>query len=589
MQLLREILGAWEEVWRYPGLVSLLNRSLEAAPKEIELAILDGLAVPRSQREAFAALLRQGEFHAAEKLLESNDFRAAVAEGDPPEEKLAIARRRAREESQLLMTLLMQRSRRAGRPSDPPVEIDQALRDSRIWAKSLLDRWEAGVTGAEEEARQTLRARLEVACQPSEASADMSAWCASIERCIDAGEFEVAQFLLDGGPGAPPPEGPLGVPRLAPWPWDEPPGEVLDWFEGKGAVPPDFASRWRHAPDDQGAAALVRALRPFIDEGPTTATVAALAAALEAFLGHTGSPERKVVEREDGLETRLYGLADARLPFLGRTTGNAGVRFWLPRQPGAEPQFAEGEEGVVLCFTLAHAPFPLRRVVWLDVQSLFRLLGAKAHRRTNFLREVGRRVDLQDAIPDQTETLAIPRGGASVLGVYARWLFDLLDVEVGGPVLADVLVFRAGAWPGLLLLLVRALFESASWRRSPIHPDAVSLAWHSKGFRQVARAELLAPLTGDSRTKAVLAASFLVGLVPGGIVTNGEARLALDDLWNEEIGEQEVEDRLRRLADAGLLEAVAEGEYRIPPSGVGFLLLDLLDDFKGFAHGVLKA
>jgi hypothetical protein len=584
MQLLREILGAWGEVWRYPGLVSLLDRGQEAAPKDVELAILDGLAVPRSQREAFAALLRQGEFRAAEKLLECDDFRAAVAERESPEEKLEAARRRAREESHMRMTLLVQRSRRAGRPSDPPAGIDQALRDSRTRANVLLDRWEAAVAGAEVEARQALRARLEAACLPSDAPADASVWRASVERCIDAGEFEVAQFLLDGGPGAPPPEGPLGVPRRAPWPWDEPPAEVLDWFEGKGAVPPDFASRWRHAPDDQGAAALVRALRPFIDEGPTPATAAALAAALETFLGHAGPPERKVVERENGLETRLYGLADARLPFLG-ITGDAGVRFWLPRRPGAEPQPEEGDEGVVLCFTVGSAPSPRRRAVWLDVRSLFRLLGDRAHRRTNFLREVGGRVDLQDAIPARTDALAIPRGDASALGVYARWLFDLLNVEAGMPVLGDVLVFRAGARPGLLLLLIRALFESASWRRSPVHPDAVSRVWHSAGFREAARAELLAPLTGDPRTQVMLAASLLAGLAPGGIVTNGEVRLAFGDLRDEEIGEQEVQDGLRRLVDAGLLEAVAEGQYRIPPSGVGFLLLDLLDDLKGFAQG----
>jgi hypothetical protein len=306
---------------------------------------------------------------------------------------------------------------------------------------------------------------------------------------------------------------------------------------------------------------------------------------LEKFLGHSGPPERKVTERENGLETRLHGLADARLPFLG-ITGDAGVSFWLPRRPGAEPQLEEGNEGVALCFSVGPAPpAPRPRAVWLDVRSLFRLLGDRTHRRTNFLRDVGGRVDLQDAIPARTDALAIPRGDASALGVYARWLFDLLNIEVGGPVLADVLVFRAGSRPDLLLLLVRALFESAAWRRSPVHAEAVSRVWHSAGFREAVRAELLAPLRGDPQTRAVLAASLLSGLVPGGIVTTEETRLAFGDLRNEEIGEHEVQDGLRRLAAAQLLESVAGGQFRIPPSGVGFLLLDWLDDLDGFLSG----
>jgi hypothetical protein len=583
MHMLRDILSAWGDLWRYPGVVSLLDRGQEPAPAEIVLALMDGLAVPRDQQAAFAALLRLGEFRAAEALLEDEAFRAAVtgSGANAPEQKLAAARRRAREELQAHLTGLEERARRTGSGPAPPAGIDRALEVSRVQAEDLITRWEDEIRAAEEQTRQQLRVQLEA----EGASADTLAWGEAVERCLEAGEFEAARALLGGGPSAAM-EGPLGTPRRPPWPWDEEPtAEVLGWFEGKLAVPQAFLARWRHDAHDGEAAALVQALKDVVAKGSTAATVSTLAAALEAFLGQSPPPAREVTEHAGGVETRLHGLADARLPFLG-VAGDSGVRFWVCGLPDAEPP-PDGP-GVIVCFTTGPAPPPRRGAVWLDPRSLFRLLGdSRASRRTNFLRELGARVDLRDAVPPGSDTLPLPSGNAAGLRAYVHWLFDLLSVEVDGPALTDVLIFRAGTHAGVLLRLVQSLLEGAAGRRAPITLEDVSRVWQSETFRESARQALLAPLLGELRVQAVLGAAFLAGLTPGGELTDEETLFFLEDVQGGAFAEPEVGDGLRRLAAAGLLEAVEGRQYRIPLSGVGFLLLDVLGDLEGFVRTAL--
>lgn len=581
MRIPRELLAAWPGLYRHPRLVSLLaDAAGELNAREAALHLLRDLAAPCSVVSAFSMLVASGEFGAARMVLRQRAGAAVPLEGsDELKEELNAALRRAREEIHARLATLRARALRAGLKEGPP-EIDSVLEDRRARADALLDGWEERIRSAEEEVAKSLLARLECI----QAEPDATRWRRSVERCVDAHQFNAARFLLDGGPTSAPPEEALAVPRPPEWPWSEPLAEVLGWAQGTKPAPGEFRSRWLHRPEDEAARELVAVLARVTDAGSFSAESAReFANALDAFLGGEAHVPHDVAPRRDGFETTLSALDDPRLPAL-RIIAERGVPLWV-----AGSRDAIGDDGVQppgLRFNLWKAPSPQDEAFGFDARTLLRLLRDGAHRRVNFLREIGARSKLSTAIPQELASLRLPPMNPGDLGVYASWLLDILNVEVQGPVLVDVLLHYSGGLQRPLLHLLRVVLAGMPSRRQPLTIEDVERAWRSAAFRDAARLELLEPLVPYPEVRAVLGAAVFTAGHPGAEFTIDDITFALEEFWKVDLPEDHVAAALERLAEFGLA-ARADRNYRIPRSGVGALLFEWLPDVEAYVRGAL--
>lgn len=596
MNGIRDILEAWSDLWRYPELLVSMARASTGEDDTVALVkgLIDGIAAPRPPKESVELLISAGEFAAARRVLDSDELGTVVDAGDREELSKALdeARDRAADEVRARAVALEARARRAGLTTAMPGGVDDAIRDRRSDADSLLDEWEADICAAEAKFSDELRQRLAKTTEKSEeeTTPQTRAWRASVQRCLDAREYDVARFLLDAGPTAATPVEPLLVPRRPPWPFSEPLAEVLEWYAGTRPAPPDFHDRWRHDPTDQTAASLVEVLSRIADEGFQNAdSVRMFANCLDRFLGHDG-PEPEVSEHEDWFETRLWAVADPRLPCLG-ASGAGGVRLWIPRTEDTLSLEGPQQDALGICFLGAGGRQCPARTIAFDTWTLLPLFADRdqEHRRLNFLRALGSRVELDAAIPPEIKTIPVPARDPAAASVFAAWVLDIVNVGVTEPAVVDLIVYYAGADPRLVLHLLRALFCTASSRRAALGLDDLERAWRGATFRDAARAHLLGPLDAQPLLRAVLGAALLMGEQPGSPVPVEDICFALDELSDRSLPEQEVRTALDRLVEMGILDALERGgHYLIPASGIGRILRDTVDDAERYVHRALE-
>lgn len=552
MSLPRKVLTGWTDLGRYPDLLLLVGRGDEGsvAPEEALRWVLEGMASPRTHREGFAELLERGEFRAAEAILatEPSNMSPAGLEIGTLKVDLARARQQAQDEAQLRIVSLGRRAELVGLPPATPAGVEEAARDSRGGAADLFGQWEARIK--EEEARRS-------------------------------GTFLQGDAAVGSGDA-----GPAQVPRRPPWPWAAKGSAVLGWYHDEGRAPADFHARWKPAPDDAGATAILAALGQ-LQGGVTTAAVTAFAAAFDAFLGHEGPAARAAVEHAEGVETRLFALADWRLPCLAASGG--GVRLWVPRSAVAGPP-PGGAPGLVLCFSERLPSRTEPGLVWFDLAGLLRLIPERQHRLVNFLRDIGNRVPLAQAVPSGIDLSALPSRQAGEAGAFVRWVLDILNVKAQDAALADMVVYYTGGEMELLLPLLRSLLESHPNRQIPLTQAALASAWESESFREPAQVALLQPLTNDPLARAALGAILYLGQPPAWSVTPEEVVLAAEDISGKEIDEAKIREAIGRLVTHALLVKDSDGgEYRPPTSGTVSLLLAAIPDIVAFVRTALAA
>nr|UUL70759.1 hypothetical protein [Vitiosangium cumulatum] len=381
-----------------------------------------------------------------------------------------------------------------------------------------------------------------------------------------------------------PPEEALAVPRLPEWPWSEPLVEVLGWAQGTKPAPGEFRSRWLHRPEDEASRALVSVLARAANVGSFSHELAReFADALDAFLGGEPWGQHEVVPRPGGFETRLFALDDPRLPAL-RAVAERGIPLWVDAAPDVSAEEATHTNG--LRFHFWKVPTEQDEAFRFDARTLLRLLRDARHRRANFLREIGARSKLANAIPQDLDRLRLPPMNRGELDVYSTWLLDVLNVQVEGPVLVDVLLHYSGGLQRLLLHLLRVVLAGMPSRRAPLSVEDVERAWRSAAFRDAARLELLEPLTSQSELRAVLGAAVLTAGHPGAEFTVEDVAFALDEFWNTDLPADRVGAALERLVELRL-SARGEQKYRIPTSGVGSLLFDWLSDVDAYVRNAL--
>ena len=380
MQAIRNILHHWPGLWRYPNLLVTLERVDTERTTATTLAkgLIDGLASPRSPQDCLLSLLDRGEFQMAERVLGTEDFKTAIDLNDYEAlcQELDMARHRAADDIRSRIAVLGARASRVGLPSEPPADMDSAL-DKRITeAQALLDGWEDIIQRKENEVADEMRRSIKKTLEKidEKATPGITAWQASVERCLKAREYEIARFLVASRPAAEVPEEPLLVPRRPQWPWHESLVEVLQWFDGTQSSPPEFHARWRHDPTDVPAAQLLNVLSQVANSGAIDIDSAReFANALDSFLGRAGM-DREVIMRGNWFETRLHAPIDLRLPCFARYD-SVGVRLWIPRTKDASPLDELESETSGLCFQPdENVPTPIG-IVSFDSWILLRLFA----------------------------------------------------------------------------------------------------------------------------------------------------------------------------------------------------------------------
>lgn len=615
---LRDLLRGWAELWRYPEVLSLLVRSPEAQAGEIARALVGGIATPRQPSEVFDALLEAGEYEAARSLLDRPGFR--FLSGESVAAQRAVLERRlldARQEVHARVAALRERAGVAACQESPPAGLEEALSRRRTQAEALLDDWEEAIRHGEAIRELEFKEKLDELSNESEASPeDLAVWRESVLRCIEAKRLRAAVFLLEGGPFEPLPEEPVAAPRSPEWFWQRSPRLAMDWINNVLPAPPDFRA-WRHSAEDRDAEAVARLLTAIVDrvyppedDGAAPAGEKAFspgnskpdnrpvfadreeaeefAAAVDRLLGSDGKATPAVREKEGGFETRLPALNDSRLPRFA-LQGAAGVRCWLPGILSQDRPLDGPDEEVVLCFGLSNSSPSQGNLVFFDLFSLLRLFSDRRHRRANFLREIGAKLSPLKAIPADGWRIDRRQLGLPQARSYAAWLLDIVNVDIEGPELIEMIVFYSGARADLLVLLTRALLEIGEERKTAATPNRLLEAWRAPGFRDAAAVVLLGPLESESRARAVLGAALVAGLEPGGRIEADEIPLLLEDLVEGGVAEDETRALLDRLVDLGLLVRGAnDRELRIPPSGIGHLLIAAIPDVEEYLRDALK-
>lgn len=594
MQTLRNILNRWSEVWRYPDLIAALEQvdTENSSPEIFAKGLIAGLASPRSPRECLLSLLRGGGFQSAERVLETASFEAAAGPDDHEAliQELDKARRDAEEEVRVRTFALQARANRVGVPGLASVNVDDVAENRVTESQSLLDGWESEIQRKEAEITGELQRRLDEATDAidGETTPGTAAWKDSVERCLEAGEYEAARFLMESGPAAGVSDEPLFVPRRPRWPWDESLRVVLQWFQDTQPSHHEFHAVWRHDSDDKPAVRLLNALEKVEDSGVADIESAReFAGALDSFLG-CDEIEREVVARGAWFETTLHGPNDPRLPCFA-LKDSVGVRLLIPGAREAGP--LDGLEGDAsgLCFLPdQNVQCPIG-VVGFDSWTLLRLFADREHRPLNFLRDIGGKIDLEAVVPADVSGIRLPSMDPGATRGYMAWVLDIANLGVASPAVVDVIVYYAGSTPRLALHLLRTLLGSISSRRAMIGLDDVTRAWQSPVFRSAACSELLGPLDGEPMLRAVLGAALYVGFRPGDSFSAKDICLAIEMFQESSLDEVSARTCLDRLTNFNLIKVPDTNEpYRIPASGIGSILLDAIDDSEEYAKRALE-
>jgi hypothetical protein len=297
-------------------------------------ALLDFDASGRSPLASFDSLVENGEFSAAEKLLEGLSHgaaRAAEAELRPREKQLAAARTEVLREVAEQARFEVERVRALG--ADVPSAIDRtasdvtdAARQSREVATVRLGDLRRLVEQRVATQRDALRARVAVL----EAQGSRADLAARARAALERDHLDVVQALLEEPtPTDEPTLDALSVPRPRAWVENTSLQRALEWLTSASA-PPGFLDRWRPAAGDADAWEMVGALRALFDAWPPSPdSFHRFAVALDRLLGGTGDLERPAAV-EGALSVRVPALTNSDMPWFRPTAQPGGLLLILP-------------------------------------------------------------------------------------------------------------------------------------------------------------------------------------------------------------------------------------------------------------------
>lgn len=466
--------------WQHPDLLRERGRAAAATGPDDEdgladlaLHLLTGLAEVFEPTAAVRHLVMEGEYGAAEELLEDLADRRKLTTEQSQEllAQLTRGREDAVDDVAARVRSLLDRGDRVGTSLPALEEIVPAAYTSLPAARTLLADREADLVAQEREVAEGLARRLAASGRPPH-----DRWVRHVEELLSLGEYPAARRALDLDPDTFTPLLPLGL-IDRPWPWSSATlAQVAYWFRrdtGATSRPAQFAD-YVPSSGDRAAQEVVDALHALQDGHPDAPRrwLRAIAGLVGARIVTEGS------EDDGGADCRIRLADDPQLPALAFVGRHAS---FLLATGGVGPT-GSAEVAVRVSTRVTD---PVRRgEPFLDVASVLSLLARDEH---GFARtQEARRLALLRSVCSQMEPGAVlgPRtfDDAEDVDVHLWWAMYLLGFRPRQSEVA-ALMECCGTHPGVLSLTVvqeadraraaRTDFDTSAVRVLPDHQEAV--------------------------------------------------------------------------------------------------------------------
>jgi hypothetical protein len=573
---LEDVLLSWSGIQSYPDLFAAALDDDALSVQHAETLLLLGISRPRTCYAAILELVERGEFSRAEELVRDSRFGLGDEERRELTGRLVAARRAYQE---LLEARLLDLSLRAKEAHDslekPENLVELALQRTQD-AEAFLAASEEKISLSEARTADELRDAL-AATNVDKGLED--GWVAAVEHAVAAKQFDAARFLLDAGPAAGTGVLPATVARRPPWPWREPLDEILGWFGAAGAnsassPPPEFYSRWAANPEDVDAKRLVDALAAVALGTPDVSTVGALGEALDSFLGSTGESKPQVLATAGAFVMPLEALRDERVAAIAPLRDG---EVWVT--VGDVPH---GERPSVL-LSLGE---PAREgTASVDAVGILRLVGEPVDRRVNFLRDIGRQLDLRTSISTADAGAAGLSADANALRWQLAWTLDVLDVDAD-PTVPDVANHLCGGRAGLLLLLLAEALERLSSRNERLTLEVLVDASAASHLHDQVRSRFTRSLD-EALSRAVFGTTALLAETQSAAVSPDEVRDALAAFWSVEIPTTRVIEALARLAEDDLVRCRNDGHFALANGIAATAVVSVVGDLEPYVSAAL--
>lgn len=612
-ELTETFLTTWDDAWRFPEIWAQWCRQGLVELDTATSAVIAARAAPCDALGVWSRLLAQGEFQAAEELLEVASFLAEAAAGGADASRLLAELQQERQntlhELTLRAELAFARAERLEVFPEVELKVQQALRAAALYsqgARAQLERVESELSRLADERHQELEGLLEERRATGDRALTPSL-VESIKRCVAAGDFRVAVALLADGDVEGPPAYLQLLRRPGTWPYrHEKPQVVVGWFQRRGWAPPGFRERWAPPRHDVGWDLLAELSTLLAERANTTPeSVGQVARTLTRYFGGPDVAPAPAERRGGFLWSTIRRAGSWWLPALAARHGDDLV-LAVPDPLGGETPRAEAFGALAVLLDPWDDLWPVPPgALRLPIELILQSMPEPAVRKTFLMRELGAQIPLALLLPAQLPRDTGSMGAQSETEALVRRYFleerhsmartalqatrDLINVflEISGFEVEhgedlDLLAFYSGARPRLVGNLLRRLFEllSKSRRggRRAVSRRLVEEVWRDSEFRRSALDLLLPP--------APMARLLLGALVYEILTDRASSRtkpVALHTLaetaglWRQgALDAKQVVAALADLRQRGLIDGNEEKGFVLDITGVGILVSENL-------------
>lgn len=602
-ELTETFLTTWDDAWRFPEIWAQWCRQGLVELDTAASAVIAARVAPCNAMDVWSQLLAQGEYQAAQELLEVPSFLAEAGAGGFDASRLLAElqqeRQNALHELTLRAELAVARAERLEVFPEMEPKVQLALRAAALYsqgARAQLERVEEELSRLAAERHQELEGALEERRAVGDRTLTPSR-VESIDRCLAAGDFRVAAALLADGDVEAPPAYLQLLRRPGTWPYrHEKPQVVVSWFQRRGWAPPGFRERWAPPRLDVGWALLEELSALLAERANTTPeSVGQVARTLTRYFGGPDVEPAPAERRGGCLWSTIRGAGSWWLPALAARHGDDLV-LAVPDPLGGETPRAEELGGLTVLLDPWDDLWPVPPgALRLPIELILQSMPEPGSRKAFLMRELGAQIPLASLLParlpgdagsdwPQTEMEALARRffleeRHSMARASLQATRDLINVflEISGIEVEhgedlDLLAFYSGARPRLVGNLLRRLFEllatSRRGGRRAVSRRLVEEVWRDPELRRSAL-DLLLPEAPMPR--------LLLGAIVYEILTDRASSrtrpVALHTL--AETAGLEAKRAAAALADLrqrGLVDGSEEKGFVLDPTGVGILV-----------------
>jgi len=578
--LLIALLKHWPETWRFPRLwIALCNDEPVDAHFIADEIVAAEASPPQDAGEmpqkVWEMLLEQGEFLAAEKLLEQESFRKALTDenlGEKLSERLQRERQLGVEELNVRCWLI------AGKLD--AVELDEKLAEARrigprrmAAARRMLNEIENRLSQLEKNQGRASRS--------DEVTSKME---------INLG------------------------PQLRLWPYEHDPiDRICQWFLNGAAASAEasFDCNWKLPENDLSAQTLISTIFNLTSSPGTVdpSSVAEFGRALTMFLTGISNSNEPAELREGFYWTKIRGLGT---PWLPAPTARHGLDWPLavPDPASATPPASKALTNLICVFDpWMAAPQKPAGALIIKPDLIFRLMPEPKSRLEGFLHALGWQIPLTKALPDQLPDLnsiairheddrialacltddvnrQIPSLEISQLQKFLTTFLGYLGLSVEAtPTVLLRMIYYSGKNPRQLPILLRHLFyrlgSPDNRQRASLNRQILEATWLDASFRSQASAPVTEHLKNRPMPRLIIALLILdARTLENSLV---QQAMPFDDLLENikshgvKIDQQSLEKFLVELRELDFIEYNQKTNcYRLPSNGMGTIVSEAI-------------